>query len=99
MYKRQIYTLATLTGWAWVYFALQALDLQADIVLAKGDIRYIAPLAGVAQAKTSQTLITSNTDELTCGKNARFTIEVEICCGENTAAIFTGVYVAITQKN
>lgn len=98
MFAGSIYTLATLTGWGWVYFLLQEKQLQADIVLAKADIRYIKPLAGVAHAKTSQALVTGSGEELTLGENARFTIEVQICCGDNTVAIFTGFYTAVLKK-
>ncbi len=99
MFAGSIYTLATLTGWAWVYFALQAYQQQADIVLAEGNIRYLAPLAGVAHAQTCQTLVTGNGDALALGKNARFTIEVQVCCGDKTAALFTGAYVAVLKRD
>lgn len=98
MFAGSIYTLATLTGWAWVYFALQAQSQQADIVLAEGNIRYIAPLAGVANARTSLNLVTGNAEPLTQGKNVRFNIDVEVCCGDKVVAIFTGSYVAIAKR-
>jgi len=98
MFAGSIYTLATLTGWGWVYFALQSLSHQADIVLAQGNIRYIAPLAGVANARTSLNLVTGNAEPLIQGKNARFNIEVEVCCGEQVVAVFTGSYVAIAKR-
>jgi thioesterase domain-containing protein len=99
MFAGSIYTLATLTGWGWVYFALQKYLPQADIVLAEGNIRYLAPLAGIAHAQTSQTLVTGNGDALTQGKNARFVIEVQVCCGDKTVAIFTGSYVAVLKRD
>ncbi|UUO23302.1 GNAT family N-acetyltransferase [Colwellia sp. M166] len=98
MFAGSIYTLATLTGWAWVYFALQTYQQQADIVLAEGSIRYLAPLAGVAHAQTCQALVTGNGDALSLGKNARFTIEVQVCCGDKTVALFTGAYVAVLKR-
>ena len=98
MFAGSIYTLATLTGWGWVYFALQQYQQQADIVLAEGNIRYLAPLAGVAYARTSLTLVTGNGDALKLGKNARFNIEVEVCCGDKVVAKFTGNYVAVLKR-
>ena len=97
MFAGSIYTLATLTGWAWVYFALQAQAQQADIVLAKGDIRYLAPLEGVAYAKTSISLVTGDSKPLAEGKNARFNIEVQVCCADKVVAIFNGSYVAVAK--
>jgi thioesterase domain-containing protein len=98
MFAGSIYTLATLTGWGWVYFALLQYKQQADIVLAEGNIRYLAPLAGVAHAQTSKVLATGNGDALALGRNARFSIEVQVCCGDKTVAIFTGAYVAVLKR-
>ena len=99
MFAGSIYTLATLTGWAWVYFALQAQSQQADIVLAEGNIRYIAPLGGIAHAQTSLNLVTGSVAPLLDGKNARFNIDVEVCCGDKVVALFTGSYVAMAKRS
>jgi thioesterase domain-containing protein len=99
MFAGSIYTLATLTGWGWVYFSLPAQMIEADIVLAEGNIRYIAPLAGIAHAQTSLSLVTSNLEPLAHGKNARFNIDVEVCCGDKVVALFTGSYVAIAKRS
>tara|TARA_R110000737_G_scaffold326879_2_gene340832 strand:- start:252 stop:1148 length:897 start_codon:yes stop_codon:yes gene_type:complete len=98
MFAGSIYTLATLTGWGWIYLALQAKAQEANIVLAKGNIRYIAPLAGIAHAQTSLNLVTGSAEPLDEGKNARFNIDVEVCCGDKVVAIFTGSYVAIVKQ-
>ena len=98
MFAGSIYTLATLTGWGWVYFALQNQQHAADIVLAEGNIRYMAPLAGVAYARTSLQLVDGSSEPLNHGKNARFNIEVEVCCGDSVVAIFTGSYVAMAKR-
>lgn len=98
MFAGSIYTMATLTGWAWVYFVLQAQRQHADIVLAKGNIKYLAPLEGVAHAQTLLRLVEGNTEPLAEGKNARFNIDVEVCCGDKVAAVFTGSYVAMAKR-
>ena len=98
MFAGSIYTMATLTGWAWVYFVLQAQTQHADIVLAKGNIKYLAPLEGVAHAQTLLRLVEGNTEPLAEGKNARFNIDVEVCCGDKVAAVFTGSYVAMAKR-
>lgn len=97
MFAGSIYTLATLTGWGWVYLLLDENSLQADIVLAKGSIKYLAPLAGVASARTSVDLVDGQCDALRLGKNARFSITVEVFCGDNIVAIFTGNYAAVAK--
>jgi len=98
MFAGSIYTLATLTGWAWVYLDLQVQAQEADIVLAEGNIRYIAPLLGVAYAQTSLNRVTGNLEPLLHGKNARFNIEVEVCCDDKVVALFTGAYVAMAKR-
>lgn len=98
MFAGSIYTMATLTGWAWVYFVLQTQVQQADIVLAKGSIRYIAPLEGIAHAQTSIKLVEGSVAPLVDGENARFNIDVEVCCGDKVAAVFTGSYVAMAKR-
>ncbi|PCI59157.1 MAG: GNAT family N-acetyltransferase [Gammaproteobacteria bacterium] len=97
MFAGSIYTLATLTGWGWVYMQLEQkiLPLPSDIVLAEGKIRYLAPITGIAHARTSVDLTSDNIEVLQLGKKARFTIKVEVCNGDNIAAIFEGLYVAI----
>ena len=97
MFAGSIYTLATLTGWAWVYFSLKHYGVNADIVLAEGNIRYLAPLAGAAYAKTSIEVVDEVYNNLALGKNARLNIEVKVCCGDTVAAVFKGSYVAISE--
>jgi len=101
MFAGSIYTLATLTGWGWVYMQLEQtiLPLPTDIVLAEGKIRYLAPITGIAHARTTLNLVTDNIEVLQQGKKARFTIKVEVCNGDNIAAIFEGLYVAIPCAN
>lgn len=98
MFAGSIYTLATLTGWAWVYFSLKQQGVNADIVLAEGNIRYLAPLAGVAYARTSIEVVDEIYNNLASGKNARLNIAVEVCCGDSVAAVFKGSYVAVSEK-
>jgi thioesterase domain-containing protein len=100
MFAGSIYTLATLTGWAWVYMQLEhaGLNSQVDIVLAEGKVRYLSPITGFAQAKTRRELTTDCIDNLKIDKKARFTIKVEVCNGDTVAAIFEGLYVAIPKN-
>jgi thioesterase domain-containing protein len=51
MFAGSIYTLATLTGWGWVYLFLQEKQIKGDIVLADANIRYHAPVEEVAHAE------------------------------------------------
>jgi thioesterase domain-containing protein len=98
MFAGSIYTLATLTGWGWVYLFLQSSHLSADIVLADANIRYHAPVEGPAVAKTSVAQVGGDGRELQSGRNAKFEVMVEVCCGEQITATFSGLYIGIAKK-
>lgn len=100
MFAGSIYTLATLTGWGWVYLALQkaSQDIDGDIVLAEGNIRYHKPIQGLTYAKVETENVTGTLDCLPQGKNARIELIAHVYCGENIAATFTGRY-AVLPKN
>ncbi len=98
MFAGSIYTLATLTGWGWVYCQLALLGLDADIVLADANIRYKKPLKGVAQAVTSTSSTTGDLTTIKERGKARITLQVNVSCGEEVVATFNGVYFAMMKK-
>lgn len=100
MFAGSIYTLATLTGWGWVYMQLEHANQQhnGDTVLAEGNIRYLAPITEFAYAKTSIELATGDASPLISNKKARFNIIVNVYSGDKVAAIFTGRYVVIPKQ-
>jgi len=97
MFAGSIYTLATLTGWGWVYLLLQQNNIKADIVLADANIRYHAPVEGIAFAQTSFSLCAGNVDEGQVKKKVKFHIEVHVLSGEKIAATFKGLYFALLK--
>lgn len=99
MFAGSIYTLATLTGWGWVYLALAKKELTGDIVLADGHIRYHRPVEGVGAAEVLADNVKENLAVLEKGKKPRFTIQVNVLNGEEVAATFTGLYVVIPIKD
>lgn len=97
MFAGSIYTLATLTGWGWVYLTLQeqqtkGAERDGDIVLADANIRYHSPIKGLAYAQVVQADVSGNFDNLLQGKNARIDLTAYVYCGENIAATFNGSY-------
>ncbi|AAZ25690.1 bifunctional GNAT family N-acetyltransferase/hotdog fold thioesterase [Colwellia psychrerythraea] len=95
MFAGSIYTLATLSGWGWVYLQLQQQQLKGDIVLAKADIKYHAPIAGIGYAKVSAESVSGDFTRLTRGKNARINLTAHLYSGEDIAATFTGSYAVL----
>lgn len=98
MFAGSIYTLATLTGWGWVYLLLQNSHCHGDIVLAEGNIKYLAPINGVSCAKTEQLLVDGSTEHLVENGKAKMTISVNVYSGDTVAAKFIGKYVVINKE-
>lgn len=98
MFAGSIYTLATLSGWGWVHLQLQQQQLKGDIVLAKADIKYHAPIAGIGYAKVVAKSVSGDFTRLIRGKNARINLTVHLYSGENIAATFTGSYAVLAAK-
>ncbi len=65
---------------------------EGDIVLAEGQIRYLAPIDVNPVAK----VIWPGTDisVLVRGRRLKVKLEVKLYCGEKVCAIFTGLYIS-----
>jgi thioesterase domain-containing protein len=105
MFAGSIYTLATLTGWGWVYLALQAQqheqkqnNLRGDIVLAEANIRYHRPIKGLAYGQVVQQDVSGQFDNLLQGKKARINLVAHVYCGEKIAATFKASYVVLPKN-
>jgi len=98
MFAGSIYTLATLSGWGWVYLQLQRLQLKGDIVLAKADIEYHAPIKGIGYAKVTVDSVEGDFNRLNQGRNARINLTAHLYSGDNIAATFTGSYAVLAAK-
>jgi len=92
MFAGSIYTLATLTGWGWVYLQLQQRKLSGNIVLADANIRYHKPIKGVAHASVEQEDTMGDLTALQQAKKARIKLTAQVYCGDTVAASFTGTY-------
>lgn len=98
MFAGSIYTLATLTGWGWVYLQLLKDNYQGDIVLADANIKYKAPIKGVVSARTSIEQVDKGSRKNQLNQKLRFTVTVELCSGDQVAALFTGHYVVLPKS-
>jgi len=103
MFAGSIYTLATLTGWGWVYLALQEKqqeqkNLRGDIVLAEANIKYHAPIKGLAYGQVVQKDVSGDFDNLLQGKKARIKLVAHVYCGDKIAATFQASYVVLPKN-
>jgi thioesterase domain-containing protein len=92
MFAGSIYTLATLTGWGWVYLLIQQKNLDGNIVLADANIRYHRPVEGIAFAKTGSLFSSGTVDDLDNNNKVKLQVEVQVMNGEDIAATFKGLY-------
>lgn len=97
MFAGSIYTLATLTGWGWVYLLMQQKNLDGNIVLADANIRYHNPVEGIAFAKTGCLLSSGSVDDLQGKEKVKLHIEVQVMSGEKVAATFKGLYFVLPK--
>lgn len=97
MFAGSIYTLATLTGWGWVYLLLEQNGCEGDIVLADAKIEYKAPIVGAVCAKTDVTRVQGNIEPLQNARKARISLQVDVMSGDVVAAKFSGRYVVLPK--
>ena len=98
MFAGSVYTLATLTGWGWVYLQLAEAGIKGDIVLADAHIKYHKPLVGVGYAKVAKSEVVGNIEPLKQNKKAKFKLTAKVYCGDTLAATFSGLYVVISKE-
>ncbi|MCG9697854.1 thioesterase domain-containing protein [Shewanella sp. Isolate11] len=93
MFAGSIYTLMTLTGWGAVWLNQQLAQVQGDIVLAKADIRYLAPITQSPVAKVTWPQVDMSV--LKQGRRVKVTLTVKLYCDDNCCAEFEGTYVSL----
>lgn len=92
-----IYSVAVLTGWALATHMLEEAGLDAELVVARGDIRYRAPVTGdlhcaTAAADEDREKFLRDTDER--GKGI---LQLEINVGEAPQAILSATFCALLR--
>jgi thioesterase domain-containing protein len=98
MFAGSIYTLATLSGWGWIYLQLQQQGLTGTIVLAEANIEYFKPILVPGYAKLIDEDVTGDVNLLRKGKSTRISLVVNIYNGEVIAAKFAGSYAVLPVK-
>jgi len=97
MFAGSIYTLATLTGWGWVYLLIKQKNIDGNVVLADANIRYHSPVEGIAFAKTGCLLSAGSVDDLQDKKKVKLHVEVHVMSCEKVAATFKGLYFVLPK--
>lgn len=95
-----LYSVAVLTGWAWVTRYLAARGLAADAVIQESSVRFLSPVHGELRARTAappEAQIDKFRKMLQRAGRGRIRLRVEINYGETLAALFDGVFAAAVR--
>jgi thioesterase domain-containing protein len=96
-----LYSLAVLTGWAWVTRYLAARGLSADAVIQESSTRYLVPVEGelrACAAAPSDAQIDRFRKMLQRAGRGRILVRVDIYYDQTLATRFEGVYAAAMRQ-
>lgn len=95
-----LFSLAVLTGWAWVARYLAAHEFAADAVIQESTIRYLVPVTGELRASLaapSLAQIEKFRKMLQRAGRGRIRLRVDIRCEHALATHFEGVFAAAVR--
>ena len=93
-----IASIATLAGWAWIWVMMRERTTPPNIVIAKSSIEYDQPVDDAFSAELrppSDAQIKTFIESFDRRGSARIELKVDVLCGGEEAALFTGVYVVV----
>ena len=96
-----LYSVAVLTGWAWVTRYLASRGLAADAVIQESSVRFLAPVHGELRASVAappDAQIDRFRKMLQRAGRGRIRLRVEINYGEALAMLFEGVFAAAIRQ-
>jgi thioesterase domain-containing protein len=96
-----LYSVAVLTGWAWVTRYLAARGFAADAVIQESSVRFLVPVQGELRARVaapSDAQIEKFRKMLQRAGRGRIRLRVEIIYNQTLAALFEGVFAAALRQ-
>jgi thioesterase domain-containing protein len=96
-----LYSLAVLTGWAWVTRYLAARGLAVDAVIQESNTRFLVPVHGEMRASVEappKTQIDKFLKMLQRAGRGRIRLRVEIYYDQALATLFEGVFAAAIRR-
>ena len=91
-----LYSVAVLAGWGLIFSRLQALNLQAHIVIQESSIQYLRPIKQDLRAScriTSETAFKRSIEMFRRKGKSRIKLDVTVAGQEGVAVLFNGHYV------
>jgi thioesterase domain-containing protein len=96
-----LYSLAVLTGWAWITRFIASRELDADAVIQESTMRYLAPVRGEMRA-CIQVPAKADVDRfqkmLARAQRGRIRLQVSMHHGASLAAAFDGLFAAAMRR-
>jgi thioesterase domain-containing protein len=92
-----LFSVAVLTGWAWVARHLAANEMSADAVIQESTMRYLLPVEGPLRARLvapAAAQVEKFDKMLQRAGRGRIHLEVRICHEGKLASVFEGLYAA-----
>jgi thioesterase domain-containing protein len=96
-----LYSLAVLTGWAWVTRYLAARGVPADAVIQESSMRFLVPVRGELRASAAAPAaaqIDKFRKMLQRAGRGRIPVRVEINYDQKLATLFEGVFAAAVRE-
>jgi thioesterase domain-containing protein len=96
-----LYSVAVLTGWAWVTRYLAARDLSADAVIQESSVRFLVPVEGELRARAAapaEEQIDKFRRMLQRAGRGRIRLRVDIHYDQTLATLFDGVFAAALRR-
>jgi thioesterase domain-containing protein len=96
-----LYSVAVLTGWAWVTRYLAARGLSADAVIQESSVRFLVPVHGELRASAAAPApeqIDKFRKMLQRAGRGRIRLRVDIHYDQNLATLFEGVFAAALRR-
>jgi len=93
-----IYSVAVLTGWALCTHILQALEIDAELVVARAEIRYRAPVNGELRCQTGAESSDRDSFLQDIRERGKGVLQLRINVGEGPDAVLDATYCAINRS-
>ena len=94
-----IYSLAVLTGWALCTHLLDSAGIAAELVVARADIKYRAPVDARLECRTSAASAQREQFLADLTDSGKAVMALEIPVGSVPSAILTATYCALDRKD
>ena len=92
-----IYSVAVLTGWALCAFILEEMHIDADLVVARAEIKYRAPVTGDLRCRTGAAAEARDAFLRDLGERGKGVLPLVVELGDKPEAVLQASYCAIAR--